>query len=272
MKRKRFVSTILVLVTVVSLLCGCQNTNAQKETAVDDGFPELRIGVDDLRPFFYIDQNGDYAGIDAEIAIEACRRAGYRPNFVKIAWMDRESSLEEGTVDCIWNAFIKNGREDAYLWTETYMQSELRIIEDGRKPDKDIESIGENTEIAVRAGSKIRELILKNNENSSPIPVYTCGTFEMAETAFVKGYVATLGGHEAALQEIIRTYPELYHFLDGSLMTADLAVAFQKEDISDKYSKMNDALKSMKEDGTITEILQNYTSDLTRTEGEATHE
>lgn len=38
----------------------------------------------------YIDPTGDYAGIDADIAREACKRAGIRPQFVDISWNDRD--------------------------------------------------------------------------------------------------------------------------------------------------------------------------------------
>lgn len=72
----------------------------KKETASDSELPELKIGVNDLKPFFYTDENGSYAGIDADIATEACRRAGYKPDFVKISWADMESCLKDGSVDC----------------------------------------------------------------------------------------------------------------------------------------------------------------------------
>lgn len=31
--------------------------------------------------------------------------------------------LESGTIDCIWNGFTMNGREDAYTWSEPYMEN-----------------------------------------------------------------------------------------------------------------------------------------------------
>ena len=271
MNIKKIISMVMLIVTASCGLCAYGISDSGTEEIADSKLPELKIGVDDLKPFFYTDENGDYAGIDADIATEACNRAGYKPDFVKVVWTDRDTCLEDGTVDCIWNAFVKNGREDSYLWTDSYMQSNLRIIDDGhhKEPDegdKDKEAFGQKAGVAVRAGSKLQELFLENNENRSSIYIYSCGTFEMAETAFVKGYAAALGGHEAVLQEVIDRYPGLYQFQDGVLMTTDLAVAFSKDNTSDKYTDINDALKNMKTDGTIDDILEKYNVGLTTLE------
>ena len=93
-------------------------------------------------PYFYTDENGNFAGIDAEIATEACRRAGYSPDFIKINWDNRDQYLQNGTVDCLWTAFIKDGKEDSYLWTDTYLQSNLRVIIGKNSPEKDIYTLG----------------------------------------------------------------------------------------------------------------------------------
>ena len=249
-------TAVLVLLSLF-VLCACGNT-AQTEETADTSLPTLKIGVDMLKPFFYIDENGDNAGIDAEIAAEACRRAGYTPVFISVSWSDRDEYLQDGRIDCLWSAFIKNGREDAYRWTETYMQSNLRAITDIKSPDKDISAAQRHGGMAVRAGSKLEEILLNDTADFPAIHVYSCGTFEMAETALIKGYAGALGGHEAVLQQVIDSYPNLYRFLDGNIMTTDLAVAFAKDDDSEEFEKINAAIKEMKADGTIADILQKY--------------
>lgn len=262
MKIRKFISIAVLLFATAFSLCACQQTEAPGKNTADADLPELNIGVDILKPFFYVDENGNYAGIDADIATEVCSRVGYQPNFVEIPWSDRDSYLQEGSVDCLWNAFIKDGREDSYLWTDTYLQSNLRAIVDSKSPDKDLDSLNDHVGMAVRAGSKIEELLLDNTSGRPSIRIYSCGTFELAETAFVKGYIGGLGGHEIVLQEVINNYPGQYRFLDGSLMTADLGVAFRKDDSSEKWQKVNAAIKEMKKDDTITEIWEKYSFDL----------
>lgn len=264
--RKKISGAFLAL-AVGCMLCSCQQTEAKTESAADSGLPELKIGVDILKPFFYIDENGHYAGIDAEIAEEACRRAGYRPDFVEVSWSERDSDLQSGSIDCIWSAFIKNGREELYDWTDSYLQSNLRVIVDAKSPDRDMKSLNGPGGMAVRADSKIEEILLENEQELNPIRIYTCGSFEMAENAFAKGYVGALGGHEAVLQDVIRNYSEEYRFLDGSIMTADLGVAFRRGDDSGKRDKINDALETMKAEGMIEKIYEACTSKQAASEG-----
>lgn len=268
MKFRKLCVSVLMILIVVCCLCACQSSGSQKKVLDESSMPELKIGVDTLKPYFFTDENGNYAGIDAEIATEACHRAGYTPVFVEINWNKKDAYLKDGTVDCLWNAFAKNGREKMYRWTDTYLQSSLRIIVDTRSPDKDINSIRGRSNVAVRSGSKAEEVLLENSNNGdNPLNVYSCGTFEMAETAFVKGYAGTLCCHEAVLEQVISNYPGLFRFLDGSIQDVDLGVAFSKKDTSDKCEKINDAINDMKKDGTIADISIKYRSDVSASEG-----
>lgn len=266
MKFKKMIAAVLLTAAAVCLTCSCHKNDLQVQAEADTDFPELRIGTDILEPFIYIDENGGYAGIDAEIAEEACRRAGYRPVFIRINWSARDEYLQNGSIDCLWGAFIRNGREDGYQLTDAYMQSDLRAIVNAGSPDKNIESSAEHSSIAVRAGSKAEEIFLENNDGKAPVHVYSCGTFEMAETAFVKGYAGALCGHEAALRRVVNAYPGLYRFLDGVIMKADLAVAFSKDDPSDKCGKINDALNEMTADGTVASVYEKYCPDMSEDE------
>lgn len=54
-------------------VCACmRGNNGEKEE-----LPEIVIGGSLYAPYFYRDVSGSYAGIDAELAAEACRRIGY---------------------------------------------------------------------------------------------------------------------------------------------------------------------------------------------------
>lgn len=90
-----------MILIVVCCLCACQSSGSQKKVSDESVLPELKIGVDTLKPYFFTDENGNYAGIDAEIATEACHRAGYNPVFVEINWNKKDAYLKDGTVDCL---------------------------------------------------------------------------------------------------------------------------------------------------------------------------
>ena len=63
---------------------------------------QLIIGSDNYVPYSYLDSDGNFTGIDVEIAREACRRMGYTPVFKQIVWDNKDIYLKEGAVDCLW--------------------------------------------------------------------------------------------------------------------------------------------------------------------------
>ena len=68
-KKTVFVWNIVFFLSV----CACRRgNNGEKEE-----LPEIVIGGSLYAPYFYRDVRGSYAGIDAELAAEACRRIGY---------------------------------------------------------------------------------------------------------------------------------------------------------------------------------------------------
>ena len=60
-RTKRLLAVLLALCGAV--LCGC----GQRETETEE-LPVLVIGSDNYEPYFYLDEDGAYAGIDVEMA------------------------------------------------------------------------------------------------------------------------------------------------------------------------------------------------------------
>lgn len=259
------VATALISALCALSLCSCQsNSTSLQANSKDDSesLPELVIGVDILKPFVYIDHDGTYSGVDADLAVEACKRAGYKAVFKSIPSSDRDSYLQNGDVDCLWTAFVMDGREENYLWTEPYLYSKEAFLAEENAPFNSLEEFNGPIGVAVRANSKAEDLILDSDDPalSSIENVHTYGTFEMAQTAFVKHYADGLIGHRIVLQQVINENPNSYRFLNDNLTTFKLGVAFNKES-TDKRNAIDTALKSMSEDGTIAQIASLYDPD-----------
>ena len=256
LKRSRLFSFLLICLTAFAL-SACSRAESAEDTA-DDNLPELKIGVAMLEPFFSIDKNGEYAGIDADIAVEACKRAGYKPVFVDLLWSDNDTYLADGTVDCIWTASAIDGQEEDYLWTSPYLESHIAIVVQRTSTCRTLDELSRHS-VAVRNNSKAEELFIENTLPSDSI--YSCGTIVMAKTAFVKGYADCLVDHRLVLDKLVADNPELYRFLDESLLTLHLGVAFRKDDTTDCPQKISDALDEMKKDGAVASIVEKYSSD-----------
>ena len=120
-------------------LCAC---SAQPHSAAETAPQTIVVGIDVFDPYSYLDRNGQFAGIDVELATEAFSRLGYTPEFRTISWPDKNNLLSDGTIDCIWSCFSMNGRE-----TELPMGRSVYVQPSGRGC-----SCGQRYPVAVRSG------------------------------------------------------------------------------------------------------------------------
>lgn len=106
------------------MLGGC---GVKKEKEADSELPKIVIGMDYFEPYSYQASDGEYKGIDVELAKEAFRRLGYRPKFENIVWEDKDELLADGTVDCLWSSYSMNGRRQISVG-ELYLYSRQMVV------------------------------------------------------------------------------------------------------------------------------------------------
>lgn len=251
---RKFVTFVLVLF----ILCGC--TAVKK----DNSNGEIVIGSDQFEPFSYID-NGEMKGIDVDIAKEALSRMGYTPVFKQIEWQKKDEYLRSGEIDCIWGCFSMDDREDLYAWVGPYLFSNQSVMV---KEDSDIYSLADlkNKIVGVQATSKA-EWAFENNEELSDIRyLYTFSTINEVFISLQRAYVDAVAGHELALRALIRGSDD-YRFLDENVLTSKLGVAFKKDYDQSFLALLANTLHEMRNDGTIKEIIDSYTSNVMMEDG-----
>lgn len=261
MIRKKWIVAVLAVCTTL-LLISCERSQKQKSESTEEQQTVLTIGSPIFAPYFFVGEDGNYTGADKEIAEEAFRRIGCAITFQEIIWGERNQLLRNGEVDCVWGCFVMNGRENCYQWAGPYLTSEEAVVV---AADSDIQSVDELTgrTVAVRIGSKAEDYFLGEMDDSSPVPE-TLATFNSMKEAFVwfgKGYADAVVDHKAALVELTKDDSQLYRFLDESLFTVNLGVAFRKTFDSELVNALSDVLDEMNEDGTIQKIAEAYKID-----------
>ena len=84
----------------------------------------LTVGFDaEFPPYGYMDEDGEYVGFDLDLAAEVCQRQGWELVKQPINWDTKDMELSSGSIDCIWNGFTMNGREDEYTWSVPYVDN-----------------------------------------------------------------------------------------------------------------------------------------------------
>lgn len=112
---KKLMTFILVGMLAVGMLTGCGQA-ASGET--------FTVGFDpEFPPYGYRDESGEYVGFDLDLAAEVASRNGWELMKQPIDWNAKDMELSSGAIDCIWNGFTMNGREDLYTWTDAYVDN-----------------------------------------------------------------------------------------------------------------------------------------------------
>ena len=100
-----------------------EETKAETAAAETAG-GTFTVGFDqNFPPMGFVGDDGEYTGFDLALAKEVAGRLGLEFVPQPIAWDAKDMELNSGTIDCIWNGFTINGREDGYTWTDAYMDN-----------------------------------------------------------------------------------------------------------------------------------------------------
>lgn len=253
-----FTLMLLVAVCVVALTYTVRSSSSPSNET-DKELPVLKIGVTDNDPFVYIDTTVDYAGIDIDIAREACRRAGIKPQFIDISWNDRDRLLKNGDIDCLWCDYSPCYREDDYYWTEPYLTLTVSVAARKTSGIKCLAHLDGSKTIAVIAGSvSERRLLAGDLEISPDVQIKSYGSAELCKAALAKGYVDCWMADVQSLDRLVAQYPGVYRVFADNVMTVDLGAAFDDSYEGEYVKNLNTVLFDMDRDGTIERIVDNY--------------
>ncbi len=123
--KKLSLSNFAVILLVISLLTALFPTFC----FADDKGKTFTVGFDaEFPPYGYKDENGEYVGFDLDLAQEVCNRNGWVLKKQPIDWNSKDMELKTGAIDCIWNGFTMDGREDKYTWSTPYIDNSQVVV------------------------------------------------------------------------------------------------------------------------------------------------
>ena len=230
---------------------------AEADTAAGGTFT---VGFDqDFPPMGFVGDDGEYTGFDLDLAKEVASRLGLEFVPQPIAWDAKDMELESGTIDCVWNGFTINGREDAYTWSEPYMDnSQVFVV----AADSGITTLADlaGKIVEVQADSSA-EAALKDNAELAG----TFGTLQTTpdyNTAFMD---LEMGAVDAIAMDVIvagyqleqRGESDAYVILEETLASEEYGVGFKKGN-EELRNKVQTALEEMAADGTMAKISDQW--------------
>ena len=241
---------------------GCANkedTVTAPKAEEQEDLPVLVIGCDLYEPYSYVDNGGNFIGVDIELAKEACARMGYEPEFKFIKWDEKKEILSDKEIDCIWSCFSINGRENDYLWVGPYFYSlqSVAVLK-----SSDINTIYElnDRNVAVQSSTKPESIFLNQEKGIPNVKnVYCFAGMEEMFGAVKKGYVDACAGHESALRSFIERDSGDFRILYEPLQKSSIGIAFDKQNGDRELAqKLSDTLNDMHNDRTTAKIFEKY--------------
>ena len=250
MKKNKVMAALLVVAMAAGVLTGCGSKGGDKT---------FTVGFDaEYPPYGYMDDNGEYTGFDLELAEAVCKMEGWTLEKKPIDWNSKDMELESGAIDCIWNGFTVDGREDDYTWSQPYVDNSQVIVVAEASGISTLADLAGKT-IGVQAASAALTLLQEDQAELSE----TFGALqEFADynSAFVElqaGSVDAVAMDVGVANYQIKTRGEGYMILPEVLNSEKYAVGFKKGN-TELCDIVDADLTKLAEDGTIAKLAEKY--------------
>ncbi len=262
--KKKFLSVLAVACVAclsAALLAGCSSNQSSQSSS--DGAPagnKLVVGFDNsYPPYGFMDENNQPTGFDLDLAQEVASRNGWDIQLEAIDWDAKDALLNQGTINCIWNGFTLEGREDNYTFSEPYMLNEQVVVVKKGSGISSLSDLAGKT-VVTQADSAALDVLEGDQKELA-------GTFKDLQTlpdynnAFMQlesGMVDAVACDLSIAQYQIAAKADVYEQL-GTLSSEHYAVGFKKGEDA-LAQKVTDTLKEMYNDGTVAKLIEKYAS------------
>ena len=126
----------------------------------------LTVGFDaEYPPFGYMDESGEYVGFDLDVAQKVCDNLGWELVKKPINWDSKDMELNSGNIDCIWNGFTINGREDDYTWSDPYLNNEQVMVVAADSKIETLDDLAGRNVVVQAASAALDALNSDDNKN-----------------------------------------------------------------------------------------------------------
>lgn len=245
---KKVMALLLTLGMTVSM-AACGNTGDTFKVGFDQDFP----------PFGYVGDDGEFTGFDIELAKECAKRMGKEIVLQPVDWDAKDMELEAGTIDCLWNGFTINGREDDYTWSDPYMDNTQVVV---TKKDSGITTLadlaGKVVEVQKESSA---ESALQDDEHADLLASFgqflSVGEYNTAFMDLESGAVDAIAIDIGVANFQLEGKEDDYVILDEEISSEQYAIGFLKgnEALRDE---VQDTLMEMVDDGTFAELSEKY--------------
>lgn len=256
MIKKGLLFTMIGVMTLGFVACG--ETSKEGTSSLDK--EELVLGFDDtFVPMGFKDSNGEYTGFDVEMAKEVVNAMGKKIKFQPINWNMKESELNNGNIDFIWNGFsITEEREKQVDFSKPYLRNRQVIVTLAGSPIKTKEDLKGKVVVAQSESSAINAI---GDYKSNFKELVTFDTNEQALRDLEAGRADAIVADEILLKYYTNQKgADKFNFLEEDFGKENYAVGMRKGD-TELVEAFNKAYDEVVESGKASEISKKWFGD-----------
>ena len=243
---------LIIVLAAAAALVGC----GQK----DDGAKKFVVGFDaDFPPYGYKD--GDtYKGFDLDLAREVCKAKGWTFVANPINWDAKDMELNSRAIDCIWNGFTMQGREEGYTWSSAYIDNSQVVLVKVGSPIKTLKDLAGKT-VGVQTDTPVQKALSKGGAKEALGATFKSlvvePNYNQAVNELSMGALDAVALDVGVAQKKMADLPGKFVTLSEIVMTETYGIGFKKGNVALR-DEVEAELKKLFANGTAAKIAAEY--------------
>ena len=253
MERKKLVALIMTMVVAMAMITGCGASSSSKKGEYEG---ELIMATNATFPPYESVENGEYEGIDVEIAGKIAEELNLELVIEDVEFGSIIAGVESGKYDMgMAGMTVTDERKESVNFSETYAVAVQSVIVPAGSDIKSIDDISADTKIGVQQDTT-GDIYATDDYGDEAIVRYKAGPDAVQALASGKVDCVIIDKEPAKAYVAANDGLEL---LESAYAEEEYAICVAKGN-DELLEKINTALTKLKSDGTIDEIVSKHIS------------
>lgn len=261
--RRGFLGAGAAVAAVAAMgLAGCGGSKTEQKPADSEvSLDTLIVGFDaEYPPYGFVADDGSYTGFDLDLAQAVCEMEGWEFKAEPIDWDAKDALLGAGTINCIWNGFTIEGREDKYSFTEPYMINAQVVV---TKKGAGIAALADLKDkiVLTQKGSAALEVLQGDKKDVADTfkELQTIADYNNAFMQLESGAVDAVACDLSIAAFQMAAKPDAFTQIEETLSEEHYGVGFLLGDEGAALAdKVTEDLRKLNDEGKVKELCEKY--------------
>jgi polar amino acid transport system substrate-binding protein len=222
------------------------------------------VGFDaDFPPYGY-KEGALYKGFDLDLAREVCVRRGWTFVARPINWDAKDMELSSGSIDCIWNGFTIQGRENAYTWSAAYVDNSQVVLVRADSPIRALADL-KGRVVGAQTGTPVEKALAGKTPGKTAVAalgrtfrrLVVSPNYNQAVQELAMGAVDAVALDVGVAKKKMHDLPGRFRLLDEVVMTENYGIGFRKGETALRDA-VEETLCALADDGTMAALARTY--------------